>query len=147
MSCGTQLPCTPGHEPPSPPTPPVPTTGQSLRNANLSKCLLDDLEFGSCGTSSNVWAQAEGGALMVGKQMLKILKIPASDGCGGWSNVHMGVERGDNNTITIIGQTQGGALLASNECSGRCIVSGAQGGVSLGDCSAKTSGGWALQSA
>lgn len=147
MSCGTQLPCTPGHEPPSPPPPPVPTNGRSLRNAQTNKCLLDSLEFGSCGTSSNVWAQAETGALMVGYQMLKILKSPANDGCGGWSTVHMGVGRGDNNTITIVAQHKGSAILASSECSGRCVAVDPEGGVSLGDCSAKTAGGWALQNA
>ncbi len=127
--------------------PPVPTNGQSLRNARMNKCLLETLDFGSCGTTSNVWARAESGALMVGKQILKILKSPASDGCGGWSTVHMGVERGDNNTITIIAQNEGSALLASSECSGRCVVADADGGVSLGDCIVKTAGGWALQNA
>ena len=82
---------------------------------------------------------------MVGNQILKILKAPASDGCAGWSAVHLGVDRGDNNTVTIDQQQGGSTVLISTECSDRCVVMDAEGGVSLGACAAKAAGGWSLE--
>ena len=147
MGCRTQLPCTPGHEPPpTPPSPRVPTDGRSLRNKYDQKCVLKSLDIGSCSNASNVWTVAKSGkALMVGHQILKILKAPASDGCAGWSAVHLGVDRGDNNTVTIDQHQGGSTVLMSTECSGRCVVMDAEGGVSLGACVATAAGGWSLQ--
>ena len=60
----------------------------------------------------------------------------------GWTSVHLGVARGDNNTFALVAAE--GGIVRSSECPTRCVATDAEGGVGLAECSA-AAGGWSLQ--
>lgn len=69
-------------------------------------------------------------------------KIYEGDGkrCSTYTQLHMGICRGDGNTFSFDNATQ---TFESNQCAGRCIGAGAAVGVV--DCSAAEAQGWSLE--
>ena len=156
------------HPPVPPPSPsPPPVQGQFALEQKTAfgdvktaqaRCLLlnagaGGLRMGDCGTgpraNSIIWstgaaaAAASTAVVKYGTSCLKVYEESVRDGnssdCGSWSQLHVGICRGDSNNFTFDAAS---GTLKSNMCNLKCVTSNADGAVELALCTAPNAAGW-----
>eukprot|EP00038_Savillea_parva_P024452 m.44021 g.44021 ORF g.44021 m.44021 type:complete len:713 (-) comp6481_c0_seq1:101-2239(-) len=147
-------PLPPGPPGPGPSPPPGPAPGPPPPDAfeleHGGQCLTDSLSLSSCTNIDNggskIWYNRPDGnvknALMADKSCLKVFENEAEQGgCSSWTELHLGVCRQDNNSMSLVGDE-----IVSNMCPGKCAAASTNGNLRLSDCSGSGVTGWSVGS-